>query len=217
MRELIQTLSSAAIGAIVAVAAVYAFGGPNGSRSGPLKAASESKDTDNQGVAANEIAAPQERQPSIPLMPELGQVQHDRKEASVTRPERWTPSIREERDIERKEESDFVAATQREPVDRAWAHTAEIGLGDTLKGLGTKAGFRVEETACHTTRCLSSVVFSNYEEARANFVTIAHARYEPNCGVAISLPEGESSGVEVRAQVRFDCEEARVREVSGTR
>jgi hypothetical protein len=124
-------------------------------------------------------------------------------------------SISEERDLTRREEQQFVDLVRQEAVDRPWAARAQAGLQKTLAEIASKNGFRLESTDCRTTRCVALVSFASYEVAKANYSQIAHASYDPNCAVAISIPDTDPGPGEVRANVRFDCETSRVREAAG--
>jgi hypothetical protein len=130
--------------------------------------------------------------------------------ASPRNPELDVPPEEERRFEEERTRLDIETA-RAEPVDPAWARSAQAGLESNLMKLGSRGGFHIDRTECRTTRCLADVTFPNRVVARRAIDPIIHELYEPNCAVAIQLPPGEG---EMKAVVRFNCEGSRIATLS---
>jgi hypothetical protein len=151
-----------------------------------------------------------------PTLRALPRVEEESAPLESPQPPEPVASPEEERREVANEEADFLRRTREEPVDARWATPAQAKLGAQLISLGNARGFRVERTECHTTRCLGVVTFPDRNAAKQSVGDILHTSYDPNCGVSILIPEAEA-GTELRTNVRFDCEEARVSETLTTR
>lgn len=94
-----------------------------------------------------------------------------------------------------------------DPVDAAWAPGAEKTLSATLRSMANEE-FVIKKFECRLQSCVALVEWPSREDAVRTYSTIFRARYEPNCGVTVLIPETKLTG-RYQTSVVFDCSESR--------
>jgi hypothetical protein len=181
-------------------------------------------------VAINDFGKKSKRA-STPVVaanvPDDGKVRRERLETRyVQNPPQWLPAASAsselvsnpsappegatEREIVHRDQAEFLTAHAAEARDSSWASGAELTISSTLLKLGERFGFRTGRVECRTTKCKADIEFPSQSKAIAQFSSLLHEVYEPNCTVSILLPDGAPPDSPVAAPLRFDCEESRI-------
>ena len=135
-------------------------------------------------------------------------------EAEADRPRHLSPP--ERRELWRANFQRKLDEIRDEPRDTQWAGRTERAFEGDFADKSEKFQARLVNMDCRTTRCLARVEWDSYTIAKKNFQHIAHASYQTNCAISLSLgPKPEDPSRPHQANVVYECEEARIEEVAG--